>query len=126
MGAQRFHSHCCGSTSRVRKQYGELFAAVTRDHVRRSHAARQSRRDFDEHAVARRVTEGVVDVLEAIEVEHRDTQLMAHAHGAFDFELDRKVELAAVVDTGQAIAGGEMQESLRATNDRVREHHCGR
>jgi hypothetical protein len=110
----------------VWKQYGEFFAAVTRDHVRRSHAARQSRRDFDEHAVARRVTEGVVDVLEAIEVEHRDTQLMAQAHGTSDLELDREIELAAVVDTGQAIASGEMQKSLRSTHDGIREHHRGR
>ena len=64
-------------------------------------------------------------LLEAIEVEHRDAQLVAESHRAFDFELEREIELAAVVHAGQPIACGEMQESLRATHDRIREHHRG-
>ena len=52
-------------------EHGELVAAEAGRHVAGSHRAAEGLRDRDQHGIADRVPVGVVDLLEAVEVEEQ-------------------------------------------------------
>ena len=61
-----------GRVVRRLHQDDELVAAEARDQILGAHDPAQPRADLDEHLVADVVAEGVVDVLEVVEVDERE------------------------------------------------------
>ena len=73
-----------------------------------AHDPPQSRRDLDQHLVAHVVTEGVVDVLEVVEVDEReDCGFVRRAR-----TLERVGERAAVEQLGQGVGRGLARERV--------------
>ena len=64
-----------------------------------------------ERPVARRVPEGVVDLLEMVEVEVDERELAARAARAGDRLLQRMLELQPVRDLGERVVAGEVADS---------------
>ena len=81
----------------------ELVAAETRDRVARPERQLQAARDLDEEAVALLVAEGVVDLLEAVEVEQHHGELVAGPRRAADRVLGPVVEEHAVREARQTV-----------------------
>ena len=85
------------------QQHAELVAAEARDRVRVAHRFAQQLRDFAQHAVAGEMAAGVVDDLEAIEIE-----VTQHVRGVatprgFDRFVEAALELAPVHEAGERI-----------------------
>ena len=64
---------------RLRKQHGELVSAHPRQDVRLAHAMPERPGDALEEIIARLVAEGVVDVLEVVQIDHEHRALGAIA-----------------------------------------------
>src|SRR4029453_12788241 len=64
-----------------------------------------------ERAVACRMAEGVVDLLEAVEVEVDERKLAARAARSRDRLLERRVELEPVRDLGEGVVAGEVADA---------------
>src|SRR5262249_33684058 len=60
----------------------ELLAAPAADRVSLPREGAEEPADLTEHHVAGRVAEGVVDLLEAVEIEQHDRELVGEALGA--------------------------------------------
>lgn len=82
------------------------------DLVGMAHAAAQAPADLDEEFVAGRVTQRVVDDLEAVQVDQQQADLVAAAAGALDGSLDAVDELAAVRQAGQGVEMGELADAV--------------
>ena len=89
-----------------RKDHRELLATVAGEVVGLAGAAAQHACDRAQHVVSALVADGVVDRLEVVEVHHQQAEVLAVASGAFDLGLERFVEVAVVVDAGEAVADG--------------------
>src|SRR5690606_27156453 len=63
----------------LREAEQELVAAIARDDIDAAALALEYPRDDTQHVVREHVGEGVVDVLELVDVEHRDGDGMAEA-----------------------------------------------
>ena len=85
----------------------ELVAAEARDGVVLAQQAREALADLAQHLVAVVVAEGVVDLLEAIEVEQHHRDAGPGAPGARDRVLGARAEEDAVGQTGQRVVQGE-------------------
>ena len=94
-----------GGAVGVGEEDGELVAAVAAEHVGAAEALPQQPGEALQQAVARRVAEGVVDRLEAVEVDHRVRHLPLLPVGAGDLDLDLLLEVAVVEQAGQAVVG---------------------
>ncbi len=85
------------------QQHAELVAAEPRDRVRVAHRFAQQLGDFAQHAVAGEMTAGVVDDLEAIEIEvTQHVRGLAAARG-FRRLVEAVLELAPVHEARQRI-----------------------
>ena len=89
--------------ARVGEQGEELLAPEAAELVLRAQAVAQRAGDLDQGAVAGVVAVLIVDVLEAVEVDHRDRQLAAVAAGAADQPLEPGEDVAAVEQPGQRV-----------------------
>ncbi|CAJ3875032.1 Uncharacterised protein [Burkholderia pseudomallei] len=89
----------------VRQQHAELVAAEPREHVVVVEAALEALRDFAQHRVARRVAAGVVDLLEAVEIEHQQHRIGALLAGGRvgKRDLEPALELDAVHEPRQHV-----------------------
>ena len=85
---------------------GELVAAEPRQEVRLAHAAAQPLGDRLQKRIADRMTEPVVDLLEAVEVDPVQGERGALVQAA-ERVLERLAEIEAVGDAGQRIVAGE-------------------
>ena len=92
----------------VAQQDGELVAAEAGDHVGLADAVVQRAADGADDLVAGLVAAGVVDVLEAVEVEQEDRALAAVARGVGDVLGELLVEAAAVEELGQRVVVGQV------------------
>ena len=81
----------------------EFIAAEAGDGVLLAHAVEQARGDLLEHRVAHRVTKGVVDVLEVVEVEKHHRHHVVVPAGAAQGGVDAVVEQAAVGQAGERV-----------------------
>ena len=96
----------------VRDEDRELVAAQTAEELVAPHLARHLARDPDQHRVARAMAERVVDVLEIVEVEEEQREARAVALRVRDHARELFVEAVAVVEAGQRVALGEIDELL--------------
>ena len=94
----------------VAQQHGELVAAEAGHDVRLADAVVQRAADRADDLVAGLVAAGVVDVLEAVEVEQEERALAAVAGGVGDELGQLLVEAAAVEQLGQRVVVGEVLE----------------
>ena len=109
------------------QQHAELVAAEARHGVRVAHRLADQRRDLAQHVVAREVAAGVVDRLEAIEVQiAHHVALPARAR---DFErlAEAALEFAAIDQPGQRVVARLVGHLLRqaAQFADVVQHHGG-
>ena len=81
----------------------ELLAAPAGGHVDLAHALAQRLGELDEHAVADRVAEAVVDRLEAVEVGEHEGDRAAEALGAQQLAGERLLAVAAVGEAGEHV-----------------------
>ena len=95
-----------------RQQHRELVAAQTRDGVRRAQGVAQPRRHFLQHQIAGVMPEGVVDLLEAVEIDQQHRQALVIAMRAQDRLLQSIEEQRAVGKIGQRVVIGEIGDAL--------------
>ena len=88
---------------RPEQQNGELVAAQTGDRVGAAQRLLQTRADLGQQPIADLVTEGVVDVLEAIEIQQQHGHLLARPLRVLDRLLDPVVEQGAIGQPGQRV-----------------------
>ena len=94
----------------VGQQDEELVAADAGDHIRGARAGAQQVGHLDERPVAVRMTERVVDLLEAVEVETKDGDGEPAAARACEREIELLAEQTAVRQLRQLIRAGEHGE----------------
>ena len=117
------------SVSPSRSSTRELVAAEARDQVAVAHRVlRQALGDARQQQVAEAVAEHVVDVLEAVEVEHHHrTPRLSRRRRRLDRLAHGVAELRAVRQAGQAVPVGELEDLLpacSATLMRMRSNDC--
>jgi hypothetical protein len=86
-----------------RQHHDELVAADARDGVGLAHAVFQACRDLFQHLVARFVAMGIVDRLEAVEVEQHDRHVIARATRCSERLRNPVVEEPAIRQAGQLV-----------------------
>jgi hypothetical protein len=91
---------------------GELVAAQPRDEVALAHRGHQPLADDDQGLIAGGVAIDVVDLLEAVEVEHEQRVHRAGTRRRRDRPLERLGKLPAVGKPGQRILKGELAHVL--------------
>ena len=89
--------------ARAGQQHDELLAAVASGDVAAAHLRADAVRELPQHLVARQVTEPVVDRLEVIDVDHEARQRRSLAAAARELLVQARLQIAAVVPTGQHI-----------------------
>ena len=106
---------CCSSTARrassrlvahVAQQHREFLAAPARDAVVRSHSGTQAASDLDEHAIARTMPEGVVDLLEVVEVEQHEAAVVPGLERQRDMLAEREPVVRSRDDVGARLLLG--------------------
>lgn len=88
----------------------ELVAAEAGHQVARSHLAAQALGHLLEQGVAHRVAVGIVDGLEAIEIDHQDAAAAAAALAAGHSQPQVLLQVNAVDQSGQAVLQGQAAE----------------
>ena len=95
-----------------REDEGELVSAEASDDVGLAQASAEHAGEADDQLVAGGMAERVVDVLEAVEVDHGERSAAGVAAGASELRLELALEAAAVQQTRQRIVIGHVLESL--------------
>jgi hypothetical protein len=95
------------------KHDDELVPALAADRVRRAHALDQPLRDRLQELVAGGMAEGVVDVLEPVQVEEEHRDLLLVARGEGDGLRHAVVQEHAVRQAGQEVVLGRMRHLYR-------------
>ncbi len=96
---------CAGVSGRIRANSSPPSRASTSP---RRNRFGQHHGQFLEHHVADGMTEGIVDVLEVIQVDHDHRESVLMPLGANDFVLQELMELAPVVQAGERIANRQL------------------
>ena len=96
----------------IGQNQGELVAAEARDDVAGPHAGLQARRDLLQQFVAHVMAEGVVNVLEAVEIEEQHRHQPLAAVGLLHGPQQVVVQLLAVRQAGQGVEVGEITQAL--------------
>jgi hypothetical protein len=84
----------------------ELLAAVPPEGIAGTDRTADEIGDLPQDRVAGVVSVGVVDRLEAIDVDERDAERLGVPHGAIDLRRQRAQQALAVPDPGEAVARG--------------------
>ncbi|MNS69235.1 hypothetical protein D3C72_1025410 [compost metagenome] len=90
------------------QHHRELLAAVTRDEIGLAGALLQHAGDALQHLIPEQVAVGVVELLEVVHVEQDQAGAVAVARAALELGGQLLLEVAAVVDLGQAVGHGEL------------------
>ena len=98
----------------------ELIAPLAKDEVLAANHPLEAGADLDQEAIAGEVPVGLVDLLEAIEVDHDQTELTAVAGDLLGQPL---LEVTVVADPGQRVAPGEGPELMAAGLQALGEEH---
>ncbi len=84
---------------------------------------------LDQHLVAARMTVGVVELFEMVEIRHDHRQGPVVALGAVDLLLQAFLEMAVVVETGETVGIGQpagVLEVVDAADPQVEQGHVDR
>jgi len=84
-------------------KHREFVAAEPRHDIVEPHRAAQPGRYLEQQRVARRVAERIVDLLEAVEIEHQDSDAGVGAASAMQRLADAVVEERAVREPGERV-----------------------
>ena len=109
------------------QQRAELVTAEAPDRVAVAHRVAQQLGDLAQHAVPGEVTAGVVDELEAIEVEITQHVLAIAAVAALDRLRQAPLELAAIDETGERVVRRLVRHLAGEAahfGDVMQQHHC--
>ena len=87
------------------QQQGEFVAAQARQHIAALQLATQTRHHLQDQAIAALMTEGIVDVLEVVQIEMAEGQAVAGEFG--QARGQQGLEALAVGDAGQCILLGQ-------------------
>ncbi len=98
---------------RLGKEHGELVSAHSRQDVGLAHAVPERSRDAPEEIVARLVAEGVVDVLEVVQVDHEHRALGSVARHPLHLAGQLLLEAPPVEEAGQEIVVDQVLEACR-------------
>ena len=94
------------------EEQGEFVAAHARHGVVLGHTTEQARGHFLEHPVAGRVAEGVVDRLEAVQVEEHQHHPRLLPFGGLQRGVQAVLEQGAVGQVGQGVVVGQAVDAL--------------
>ena len=97
------HDHLCLPIG-LDENNQELIPTVADNKIRVSHLLNEKLRHRLQDSVAGLMAVGIVDLLEAIDVDHQEADRMVVPLGPADLTLDNLVKVTAVVDVGQRIA----------------------
>ncbi len=106
------HGRGLGGVDQVGGDQGELVAAETGDRVRAAHRGHDPLGELAQQEIAGGVTEGVVDLLEAVDVEHHDGGPGAVARRARQRLLDAVDHQQTVRQVGQRVVGEQMADAV--------------
>jgi len=95
-----------------RKHQREFFTAKTAGEVSGAHAGLKHRGNFPEEEISRLMSEGVVEMLEMIDVQHRQGNTAFGPGGAVHFSVELLFQIAAIEQSGQRILDGLVTEDL--------------
>src|SRR6185312_4365982 len=84
-------------------QDGEFLAAVAANDINFTKLLHKNIRDLSQHLVAQQMSELVIQALTIIDVDHNHGHAALIARGPFDFRRDLHLEVAAIVDAGEAV-----------------------
>ena len=118
-GAEQQHPHALGHAHRVvlrlerRAEQDELVSAVAGDDVAVAHRGAQACGDLDEQPVAGRVAEGVVDLLEAVEVAEHHGEVAPVRGGGAQVLVELGDERVPVDQAGQSVVRRLELQALR-------------
>ncbi len=109
---------------------GELVAAEPRQHVIGAHGGFQPLRHLAQQRIAGAVAEGIVDVLEAVEVEHQDRERQAADAELAVHLVEPGQKEGAVRQPGQDVGLGELEHApvgqRQPPRVAARQHEIGR
>jgi hypothetical protein len=92
--------------------------------AKRLTALAQARCDLREHAVARRMAEAVVDLLEVVDVDEAQRQRSSLSLRVAQLALKTLVKVAVIAQTGERIGEGETHRAQRAVRRPLVEGDC--
>ena len=101
--------------SSAAQQQRELVAAHSERDVRAARRSLEGAGHMTEDFVSRGVAAGVVDELEAVEVDEHEAEPASVSPGPLDLPRDVLMQLAPVEQSGERVAGGEPLLSLEET-----------
>ena len=113
--------HRALAQGRGRQHDAELVAAGAREQVAGAKARLRHQREMLQAGVARGVAMGVVDLLEAVEIDHEQRERLAVALGARAFFRQPGHQLAAVADAGEVVEQREVGDLVAEPVDRHQE-----
>jgi hypothetical protein len=111
-----------GAAVRQRGEHGELVAAEAGEEVAAAQHLAQAMGDLDQEPVALLMAEGVVDLLDAIEVDQQQRRERAHAPGARERALPLPMQGRAVRQVGEPVVGRLVAQPARGARDDAEEH----
>ena len=94
----------------VGKEHGELVAGQPGQHVRLAQPRAERAGDTSKQVIARVVAERVVDVLEAVDVEHERSSPHPIAPSVLEVRVEPPIERAPVQQAGERIVVGHVLE----------------
>lgn len=97
------HVRRCGSILQVSYQRHELVAAHSRHGAAAGDGAAQPLRHHPQQQVGRTVSQGIVDLLEAVQIHPQDRHLAAAGSGSIQSVLQKFVKVGPVGQAGQGI-----------------------
>jgi hypothetical protein len=95
-----------------RQQHRELVAAQTRNRVGGAQRAPQPRRHLLQHLIAGMMAVGVVDLLEAVQIDHEQRQPLFIAGRSQNGLLEAIVQQRAIGQVGEQIVVGQVGDAL--------------
>jgi len=90
----------------LREDKEKLVPSVASEEIVGAKAGGDDFNDLLQSSVAGRVSSGVVDLFEMIDVDERDGELVAVSFGAYEFECEALVDAAAVECAGDVVVQG--------------------
>ena len=111
--------HCIGRVVKVTEQQRELVAAEAGDKIGRPHDRTQPTRHDAQQFIARGVTQGVVDILEVVEVDEQQCLRLLRAFRLGQHGGELGVERSPIREAAQRVGVRFLGQSPLAAGDRI-------